>query len=232
MQDAQEARPQVVEAAVGVDQLGVIPERVGHRVDGEVPARQILVDRRRPNLGQRAGARVALGPRLGDVDPLVADREPPREEELVALGLVAGNAGQGLSVALDRDVEVGAVSAQQEIAHDSADEVCRHPLRNRAQRIDARQGLDIIPTHRFTACSRGLCDINRQIDGLDDQPHGTIGQDKIRAAGMLAHIVVEVDPLRIRWMVRNAQDALKRFVTARNHSNPRRVLDARGPLAR
>ena len=81
MEDPQQARPQVVEPVVGIEQLALTAQRERHRVDGEIPPGEVLGDRGGPNLGERARRRVALGPGLRDVDLHVALLQPPGEEE-------------------------------------------------------------------------------------------------------------------------------------------------------
>ncbi len=58
-------------------------ERHGDRVDGEVPAREILLERARAHLRQRARRRVGLGAPLGDVDAAAVPLQHGRAEALV-----------------------------------------------------------------------------------------------------------------------------------------------------
>ena len=142
MENPQPARAQILDAAVRVQQPRVARERKRHRVHSEVAAGQILLDRRRPHLGQGAGPGIGLGPRLSDVDLVIPGLEPAGHEVLVALGPVAGKVGQGLRVALDRDVQVRPLCSQQEVPDRPADQVGRHPLGETADGVDPRQRVD------------------------------------------------------------------------------------------
>ena len=94
MQHPQPAGAEVVEPAVGVDQLAAPRERHGHRVDREVPAREVLLDRRRarpraapPGAGR---SRPGSGRRRSLASPASSR---PGEEELPCALQLATRAG-------------------------------------------------------------------------------------------------------------------------------------------
>jgi hypothetical protein len=113
VQHSEEAGAEILQAAVGIDQLLLIPQRDRHRVHREIPAAEVVADRCRVDLRQGAGAGVGLGARLGDIDLELAELQPARQEEALALQLEAGNAGERLGIALDGDIEVGALDSNQ-----------------------------------------------------------------------------------------------------------------------
>jgi hypothetical protein len=126
VQDAQQAGAQVVLRAGPAGQVPVgEPQREG--VDREVAAREV-VGQRRPELdvGQRAGARVRLPPRARDVErrPVRAHGGGPEAlvDEHVAPQPGGGVPRHGDRVALDDDVEIARLEAQQQVAHGAADD--------------------------------------------------------------------------------------------------------------
>ena len=76
VQDADETRVEVGPPAVGIDHVAkaLRVERGRHRVDGEVPPRQVGGEVGRAHCGQRPGASVPLFSRRGEVD---TDRPSP-----------------------------------------------------------------------------------------------------------------------------------------------------------
>ena len=131
MQDAQHALVEVLErAGVGVEraQRGR-SQGHGDRVDGEVAARQIVLQAARPHLRQRARRRVGLGAGHDHVQAEVLGLDRGGAEALVLdlqravqpLGRRACGAGR---VALHHHVQVDGLRAPQEqVAHRSAHQV-------------------------------------------------------------------------------------------------------------
>ena len=131
---------EVLEATVRVDQLGVARERHGHRVEREVTAREVLAQRRRLDLRQRAGLRVGLAAGGGKIELEASGVNRCRREALVGADLSAQAPAHGSGVALDCDVEVGSVPTEQEVAHRAADEICGRAGSRLAHAIEAREG--------------------------------------------------------------------------------------------
>ncbi len=104
------------------------PERRGHRVDREVAPEQVLAERRTLDGRKRPGCVVELGARRDDVDPLVVavlhDRRP---EPLVRRRATSESLRERVRerdrVALDGDVDVEALLAEEDVANRAADEV-------------------------------------------------------------------------------------------------------------
>jgi hypothetical protein len=65
-----------------------------------------------------------------------------RQEEGVAFQAEAGQVRERLRVPLDRDVQVGDLAAEQQVANHSADEVRRHPVGDLAKLVDRIQRVD------------------------------------------------------------------------------------------
>ena len=84
---------------------------------------------------------VGLGPRRGEVGDEVADANGRGAEALVRARLAPQRSGDRADVALDDDVDVGAVlAAEQQVADRAADEVGRGLPRRLADPLEARQG--------------------------------------------------------------------------------------------
>jgi hypothetical protein len=141
---ADQARPQVLDAAVRVEQGLVTGERMRHRVDREVAAAEVLGDSRRAHLGQRPRLRVGLGAGAGDVDLGVADHDDGRPEALVLGRRPSQRRDQGLDLAFDDDVEVEVRSADQPVADAAADDVRGHPLSRLADGLVGGVGAELI----------------------------------------------------------------------------------------
>ena len=140
MEHPEQSSPQVTKPSVRVDQLGPlgVGQRIGHRIDGEVTAGEVLGDRRRAHLRERARMRIGLGARPSDVDLDAAELEPPGQEEALSLELEARHLGEGFDLALDRHVQVRSVAdPEQQIANGAAHQVCRDPLGDAAQYVDS-----------------------------------------------------------------------------------------------
>ena len=128
VEDPQPSGPQVVEAAVRVDDLAGLGQRHRERVDGEIAPAQVLGEGRRAHLGQRPGARVGLRSRPGDVDR--AGRQVNRRglEAVVDAGASPPSASISLAASpVDDQVEVAHGPSQQGVADGSADQVGVRP---------------------------------------------------------------------------------------------------------
>ena len=141
MQHAQDAGLEVREGAVDGGQRPVETQR--DRVDRHVAAVEVVVEAARPDVGQGAGVRVALGAGAHEVEGAVADRHACGPEALVSGDLAAQACGGGVDVALDDHVELAPRAAEQEVAHGPADEVHAFAGREgvqqpRAARVDAQ----------------------------------------------------------------------------------------------
>ena len=139
---------EVLERAAAPSQLPSSDER--DRVDGEVAAPQVLLERRRAHVGQRARARVGLRARARPGRRRSRRRRPRRgAEALVRRPPTAPSAAarRGAGVALDDEVELARRAAEQRVAHGAADdpdvgalvERVEQPPRRRAARA-ARGG--------------------------------------------------------------------------------------------
>ncbi len=105
----------------------VCGEGHGHGVDREVPPVEVVVER--SVLDGRQGARrvVRLSPRCGNVDSLAVSVEDDRcAETVVDADAPLEPHGQCLrppdGIAFDRDVDVEALLAEQDVSHGAADE--------------------------------------------------------------------------------------------------------------
>jgi hypothetical protein len=120
----------VPQAAEEVDQPAVLApvQADRQRVDREVPAIQVLLDRRKLNRRERPRRLVVFEPGRGDVefDP-VRERDHGGAELLVRLHpaaeLLHEHAREGDAVALDHDVHVQVRHAQEKVPHDAAHKV-------------------------------------------------------------------------------------------------------------
>ena len=137
MQDPQQAGLEVGAAAVGVDQPRLAAQRDRHRVDREVAAGEVGLDRlgrARPR-GSAPGLRVGLGAGGGDVDLVAVEARPWRCAKRSCSTASAPSArGERRGVALDDEVEVGAPAAEQQVAHGAADQVDGLARRRRGRR--------------------------------------------------------------------------------------------------
>ena len=177
MQDAQPPRPEVGEAAEGVEQIA--PPRAGeserHRVDGEVAARQVVLDARaEAHLGQRAGPRVAFAPQRREAETVLAAAHRGRAEARrgVDLAVLAGGVGRrprerpgGVRVgAREREIEVARRRPPGgEVAERAADRPDLDParVRRRERGVEQRdraageggaEGGDRRPRRRVSRC--------------------------------------------------------------------------------
>ncbi len=118
-------------------------ERDRDRVDGEVASRQVLGQPGRGHVGQRAGTRVGLGPRAGDVVGEAVEPHGRGPEPVVDPDAAAQRLRHCRRVSLDDEVEVDWGSAQQQIPDRAADEVdAGRVLENTEQRPGRRQRAD------------------------------------------------------------------------------------------
>ena len=139
VENAEQTGPEVVEPAVGVDQLLFAAQRKGHGVDREVPAGEVVADGSRPDLREGTRPRVALVTGLRDVDLHVAPLQPPGEKEGVALECETRQVGERRRVPLDRDVQVRSLDSKQQVPNHAADQVGGHALRDLPEEVDRRQ---------------------------------------------------------------------------------------------
>ena len=107
------------------------------RVDGEVSASQVFVDRRRGDRRQRSRCRVGLGPGPGDVGmATVAEVDHRRPEAVVALRREPEPLEDRLEVGVDRDVDVRVgIGVRDERPGDPADD----------PRVEAGEGIADAP---------------------------------------------------------------------------------------
>ena len=99
-----------------------------HRVDREVPPVEVLAEPGALDGRQRAGGVVELGPRGDDVDALAVAVRDDRGPELVVRRRTTAErprerVGEGDRVSLDRDVDVEALLAEQDVPDRAADEI-------------------------------------------------------------------------------------------------------------
>ena len=108
----------------------------GDRVDGEVPALEVLLLGPRAHVGQGSRRRVGLGAAGRDVDPPAVPLHERRAEALVLVGArrhaeaggeIArerrGGLREGLPLAAHHDVQLARLATQQQIAHRAPDEL-------------------------------------------------------------------------------------------------------------
>ena len=125
MQDAQQPGPQVVEPAVGVDQL-VRARRRGTAIALTVKSRRTRSSARVAGLtsGSAPGLRVGLGPRAGDVDRPRRRGRPSRSRSGRRRSASPPSASTSAPVlAVDDQVEVGGRPPEQRVADRAADQV-------------------------------------------------------------------------------------------------------------
>ena len=130
VEDAQDACLEIGATAVRIDEAAEVvgAERRGHRVDREVAPEEVLAQARALDGRQRARRVVELRPRRDDVDALAVavrhDRrpEPPMRRRASAEGL-RERVRERDRVALDGDVDVEALLAEEDVADRAADEV-------------------------------------------------------------------------------------------------------------
>ncbi len=119
MEHPQPRAGEILERVLGRDQLA--RERDGDRVDGEVAAVEVLLERRRRHLGERAGRRVALAAGHRDVDaPALAGRGRG-PEGIVDGELAAERARERRRIALDDEIQLARGKPERDVAHEAAD---------------------------------------------------------------------------------------------------------------
>ncbi len=125
MQDAQPARIEVVERVRGRGHVpgGGAGERERDRVDGEVAAQEILLERSGLYVGQRAGVRVGLAPRAPKVIAEAVELDGRGSEAIVGQELAAESLREHGGIPLDNQVQVGRMAPEQQIANGPADQV-------------------------------------------------------------------------------------------------------------
>ena len=130
VEDAQNACVEVASAAERIDEAAEVVRGKGrsHGVDREVPPVEVLAEPRALDGRQRAGGVVELGPRGDDVDALAVAVRDDRGPELVVRRRTTAErprerVGEGDRVSLDRDVDVEALLAEQDVPDRAADEI-------------------------------------------------------------------------------------------------------------
>src|SRR5205823_14094817 len=130
VEDADRARGQVSATAEGIDESAEVLalQRSGHRVDREVTAAQVFVDRRMLDCRERRRRVVELGARRDEVDVLAVAVADDRGAELLVRGdstveLSGQAARKGNRVALHRHVHIETWLAEQDVADSPADEI-------------------------------------------------------------------------------------------------------------
>ena len=133
MQDPQPPRLEVLARARQPDQLAVL-EVQGDRVDGEVAPLEVLAQGRAElNLRQRPRALVALAARAREVEGHAVELDRGGSEPLVRDDTTADAPRDLERVALDHEVELVRLAAQQQVAHGARRRRRRRP-RPRARR--------------------------------------------------------------------------------------------------
>ena len=130
VQDADPPGLEVGAALERVDELAEVLalERDGHRVDREVAAVEVLLDRPRRHRGEHGRCVVRLAAGRHEVEPLVVAVEDDRGSELLvradaSVELLRDRACERDRVPFDDDVDVEVPLAEQDVADGSADEV-------------------------------------------------------------------------------------------------------------
>ncbi len=163
VQHAQQACLQVGAAAERIDEASEVVrgERRGHRVDREVAPEEVLAQARPLDGRERTGRIVELGPGRDDVDALAVAVRHDRRPELPVRRRATPEGSRKCvreldRVALDGDVDVEALLAEEDVPNRPAHEVdavgairestdrlehCRQPRRRAKLAGDARGGL-------------------------------------------------------------------------------------------
>ncbi len=128
--------------AVRVEERLRVGERCRDRVDREVPAVEILLDRRRADLRQGAGCPVTLGPGPGDVNPYPVDHEVGGLESLMYHRLRIQVPPQLRGVEFGGKIDVQRVFSEQDVSHRTADKVQPLQARELANPVENRAPLD------------------------------------------------------------------------------------------
>ena len=130
VQDADSPGPEVGAASERIDELAQVfaLERDGHRVDREVAAVEVLLDRPRRDRGKHRRRVVRLAAGRHEVEPLVFAIEDDRRPELLvradaSVELLRDRPCQRDRVPLDDHVDVEVPLSEQDVAHGSSDEV-------------------------------------------------------------------------------------------------------------
>jgi hypothetical protein len=174
VKDAHDARLQIREAAIGVVQ---VPEVVaeqgdGHRVDREVAAAQVLVERGGLDVRQRPRLAVRLGARGGEVEDELRRPHGRGPEALMLAHDAAQAIGQRppdrARISLHGKVEVDRVRAAQQVADGPAHQVHGRQAGERGQQplhgreapdalaqvgVGARHAVRVSPGCRPRACA-------------------------------------------------------------------------------
>ena len=139
MKDADQPRADILLAAEKVDQPAETPlakpDRQG--VSREIPAEKVVLDGPGADLGQSAGMRIALFPGSREIDLMAMRRSMRRRqgnrggpETAVAYQLTARPPAEGVreldSRPHDGDVQVIVLPCQDEVTHESPDQVRVH----------------------------------------------------------------------------------------------------------
>ena len=129
VQGAQNAALEIRSAAEGIDQAPLWRDFHRDRVDREIAAPEILLDRgAEGNRGQSARVHVRLAPCCGHVEPAsVGEGQDGGCESWMQLAGRAEPGGEALSkgggIPVQDEVDVANFPAQEEIAHDAADQI-------------------------------------------------------------------------------------------------------------
>ena len=121
MQHAQDAGLEVLERAGHGADRAVEAER--DRVDRHVAAAQVVLERRRLDVGQRARRGVALAPRAHEVVAAGPDDDEHRAEAIVGRHRAAEARGRVVDVALGDEVDLPRDALEEQVADRPADEM-------------------------------------------------------------------------------------------------------------
>jgi len=211
VQHADAARLQVAQAPVIVEQLAVAAaiQADGHGVDGEIAPVEILLDRGAFDLRQLGRALVELGARGDKVERgrhaggrVLVEDDLGGAEARMAAHPRAERAGEFLGhadgVPLDDEIQIQRRRAEQEVAHEPADDVqgiahaVRHVPRGDQERAQTlRQGLLHAPPHTVHLGGIGAARAGRDdVRTGDDADEGAVLHH-----GHLAEVVLDHHPL-------------------------------------
>src|SRR6476646_245689 len=119
MKDADLPEVEVRQSAARVEERGFASQTESHRVHGEVPTPQILLDRARLGRGQGAWARVRLPARCRQIEAHSTDCGARRAKPTMGgdPGMKQSPPRQDDGVTLDRKVDVYERAAKHQISH-------------------------------------------------------------------------------------------------------------------
>ena len=154
VQHADRTGVEVGAAVVRVEQ-GLVGQGHGHRVDREVPTREVLLDARGLDVWERAGLGIALAPGRGEMDVRIVEAHRGRPEAIVLDHFSpqsSSNCGRGLPrVALDGKIQIDGIRAAEVVSHRPSHDVRGRQALERRQQVAKHHARTGMPAERIAS---------------------------------------------------------------------------------